>query len=177
VTLVELIVIILLSLLVAALCIFAGYQILFAVTMFHGPVFVRSADDKLATMLSLPKLTKRSKVIDLGSGDGKILLALAKKFKLYGTGVEINPPLAFRSRARLAAAGYPEIKIYRQSFWKTDLSAYNVVFFYGTSYVMKKLEAKLQAELKPGTQFVTNFFKLPNLNPAKSKKGVYLYEF
>jgi len=174
--LVELLIIILGGFLLAAMCLYAGYQIMFMVTMLHGPVFVRSADDKLHTMLSLPNLSKQTKIIDLGSGDGKVLLALAKK-GIEGTGVEINPILAAQSRKNIAQAGFKGITILRQSFWKTNLSQYDVVFFYGTSYIMKKLEEKLKKELKPGAQFVSNYFKLPNLKPVKSKNGVYLYQF
>lgn len=146
--------------------------------MFHGPVFVPSADDKLRAMLKLPKLTKRSKVIDLGSGDGKVLIALAKQFGVKGTGVEINGILVNRSRKKIAEAGLnKQLTILKQSFWDTDLSKYDVVFFYGTSYVMKKLEEKLQKEMKKGSQFVSNYFRLPNLKPVKTVNNVRLYQF
>lgn len=49
---------IILSILATALCLFIGYQVTFAVTMLHGPVFVPSADEKLASMLKLAKVSK-----------------------------------------------------------------------------------------------------------------------
>lgn len=168
--------IIILSLLLAVICLIFGYQISFLIPMFHGPVFVPSADDKLATMLSLPKLTKRSKVIDLGSGDGKVLIALAEKFGLQGVGVEINGILVRRSRRNIARAGLTKkLTILKQSFWDIDLSQYDVVFFYGTSYVMRRLEKKVKKEMKKGSQFVSNYFQFPTLKPVKTVNDVRLY--
>ncbi len=172
------VIILILGAILAGLCLFFGRQVLFAVTMLHGPVFVPSADDKLQTMLSLPKLTKKSKVIDLGSGDGKVLIELATKHGLKATGVEINPILVKKSKNLIKSLGLSkQITIHKQSFWKTDLSDYDVVFLYGTSYIMEKLEQKLKKEMKPGSQLVSNYFKLPGLKPSKTKNGVYLYRF
>jgi spermidine synthase len=175
----ELLVIIFLGFVLAALVLYAGYQVLFMVTMLHGPVFVVSADDKLETMLKLPKLTKKSRVIDLGAGDGKVLIELVKKYDVrQAVGVEINPLLVWRSRKNIKRAGLTnKIEIKRQSFWKIDFSQYDVVFLYGTTYIMQKLEEKLKKEMKSGAQFVSNYFKLPNLKPSKSKNKVYLYRF
>ena len=175
-TIIEWLIVIILGLLLAAICVTFGYQLSFMIPMFHGPVFVSSADDKLKTMLALPKLTKRSKVIDLGSGDGKVLIALAKQFGLKGTGVEINGILVRRSRKKITEAGLnKQLTIFKQSFWDTDLSKYDVVFFYGTSYVMRKLEEKVKRELKRGSQFVSNYFQFPTLKPTKTVNGVRLY--
>lgn len=176
--LIEWLIIIILGTMLGALCLIFGYQISFMVPMFHGPVFVPSADDKLKAMLKLPKLTKRSKVIDLGSGDGKVLIALAKKFGVKATGVEINGILVRRSRKKIEEAGLSDkITILKQSFWETDLRPYDVVFFYGTSYVMEKLEEKLKREMKKGSQFVSNYFQFPNLKPKKTINEVRLYQF
>jgi predicted O-methyltransferase YrrM len=167
-----------LAILAAALCLFIGYQITFTVTMLHGPVFVPSADEKLKAMLSLPKISRSSKILDMGSGDGKVLLALAKKCRQPLTGAEINPLLVRKSRQRIKEAGLEKsISIKQQSFWDLDLGEYDIVFLYGTSYIMKKLEKKVLSEMKPGSQLVSNYFTFPNLKPVAEKNQVYLYTF
>lgn len=165
------------ALLAAALCLFIGYQITFAVTMLHGPVFVPSADAKLRSMLKLARITKSSKVIDLGSGDGKVVIAIAQKWRIPVTGIEINPLLVRRSRKKIREQNLTElISIQQKSFWDIDFSEYDVIFLYGTSYIMNKLEAKVKHEMKPGSQVVSNFFTFPNLKPIKSHNDVHLYQ-
>lgn len=170
------IIIIVLAFMLTALLLFVGHQAVFAFTMLHGPVFVPSADEKLAAMLDLPTVPKHAKIIDLGSGDGKVLIALAKKFKTHIDGVEINPILVRRSRKNIEKAGLSDqITVMSKSFWDVKLHDYDVVFLYGTSYIMKKLEQKVKVEMKPNTQFVSNFFRFPTLNPIKTKNDVHLY--
>jgi len=67
------------------------------------------------------------------------------------------------------------LTILKQSFWDIDLSQYDVVFFYGTSYVMRRLEKKVKKEMKKGSQFVSNYFQFPTLKPVKTVNDVRLY--
>ena len=101
---------------------------------------------------------------------------LAEKFGLQGVGVEINGILVRRSRRNIARAGLTKkLTILKQSFWDIDLSQYDVVFFYGTSYVMRRLEKKVKKEMKKGSQFVSNYFQFPTLKPVKTVNDVRLY--
>jgi 16S rRNA A1518/A1519 N6-dimethyltransferase RsmA/KsgA/DIM1 with predicted DNA glycosylase/AP lyase activity len=113
-------------------------------TMFYGTVFVTSADDKLKSMLKLAKAKKGEKIIDLGCGDGKILLELARKgFAVEG--VEINPNLVRQCRKKARKEGLEKlITVTTKSFWKMDFSDYDLVFLYGTSYIMERLEKKVR---------------------------------
>lgn len=167
------------SLLLVFLSIYMGYKVLFALTMLHGPVFVQSADEQLKTMMTLPKIKKSARFVDLGSGDGKILLALAKKFPdAIIEGIEINPVLVKRSTAIIQKQNLTDrITIHRKSFWDVNLLDYDVVFLYGTSYIMKKLEKKVLAEMKPNSQLVSNYFKFPELKPLRSVNNIHLYRF
>jgi predicted O-methyltransferase YrrM len=167
------------GLLTAGVVLYFGYQVLFRSTTLLGPVFVPSADDRLDQMLHIAQIAGRASLIDLGSGDGKVVMALAKQFpRAHITGVELNPFLVRRSRKAVQNAGLERrITIRRQSFWQTDLSRYDVVFLYGTSYIMLKLEKKARSEMRPGTQLVSNYFQFPSLQPTKSIGVVHLYQF
>lgn len=143
--------------------------------MFHGPVFVPSADDKLKAMLELAQIKPGMKVADLGSGDGKVMIAAAHQGAEVD-GFEINSLLVWRSRRRLKTLGLADqAKVYSQSFWKTDFSNYDVIFIYGTTYIMQRLEKKLQAEIGPKTKVISNYFQFPTWLPAKEKNDVRLY--
>ena len=140
-------------------------------SLFQGPVYVPSTDEDTVAMLELAQLKQGKRVIDLGSGNGKIVIAAALRGAL-ATGVENNPLLVRSARKKLEQAGITQqAEIKQQSFWDADLSQYEVVFLYGTRSIMKKMEQKLQREMKPGSVFISSVFQLPNLKPDKVVKG------
>lgn len=165
-----------LSLVLAALVVLLGRMILFMVPMLHGPVFVPSADDKLKSMLKLAQLKKGDKVIDLGSGDGKVVIAVAQQGCTV-EGVEINPLLIRKSRKLIEELGLSDkATISNKNFWDIDFSKYDVIFSYGTSYIMERLEKKVIKELRPGARFVSNYFQFPHLKPKVEENDVRLYQ-
>jgi ribosomal protein L11 methylase PrmA len=105
---------------------------------------------------------------DLGSGDGRLAIALARAGASEVHGYEINWLLVQYSRARVARAGLSDrITIHWQSMWDVDLSHCDVVTTYQHTMVMAKLEAKLLTELKPTARVVSNSFRFPNWCEAK----------
>lgn len=164
------------ALILAALLIFFGKSVLFSVTMLHGPVFVPSKIKDIETMIKLAKLKKTDRIIDLGSGDGEILIELAKRGYTC-TGVEINPLLVRQSRKRIQELGLKKlITIERGSFWNIDYSKYDVTFLYGTTYIMEKLEKKLRSELPKNARVISNYFQFPNWKASKTTKKIRLYK-
>ncbi|MBN1263063.1 MAG: methyltransferase domain-containing protein [Candidatus Pacebacteria bacterium] len=152
-----------------------GKDLLFSGTIFFGPVFVPSAEDKLKLMLELAEPKPGEKIVDLGSGDGKILVELARK-GYQSEGMEINPILVRRSRKNLRKLRLEQwAAVRRANFWKSDFSSYDLVFLYGMKHVMKRLEKKMLAELKPGARVVSNYFRFPDWRPEKVRDEVRLY--
>jgi cyclopropane fatty-acyl-phospholipid synthase-like methyltransferase len=146
-----------------------------ALVIFQGPIFVRSEDDRLASMFELAKPKKGERIIDLGSGDGKILIELAKR-GLKAEGVEINSALVKESERAIKKLGLEKkVKVTRASFWDFDLSGFDLVFFYGMSHVMRRMEKKLLVELKPGARVVSNYFQFPSWEPEKKLGEARLY--
>jgi protein-L-isoaspartate O-methyltransferase len=159
----------------ATILIKTGHAVSRAIPIIDGPVFFPSSDNQVTVMLKLATVNTGEKVIDLGSGDGKILFSLAKQ-GIPAVGVEINPYLVWRSR-RLASQlkVKPLVKIKRQSFWKLNLANYDVVFLYGIPHIMDRLEKKLLAELKPGSRVISNRFQFPNWRPEITQQQVWVY--
>jgi precorrin-6B methylase 2 len=166
---------ILLALLLAALVLWVGYAVFFMLPMLRGPVFVPTTDEKMEIMFKLAALKKGEVLADLGSGDGKLVIEAARRgFTAHG--YEINPWLVWQSRRQIRTLGLEQkAKIFYQSLWKADLSQYDVVMLYGTTYIMKSLEKKLKRELKKKARFVSNYFQLPNWKPVKKIGDVYLF--
>src|SRR5579859_7902230 len=151
--------------------------------MFRGAFFAPSRPEYVKTMIRLLKSQLHSKsekthllkIADLGSGDGRILIALAKAgFEAHG--FEINPILALRSRWNIRRQLPPELRqhvfVHRQNFWHVHFH-FDGFTVYGIGWIMPRLEKKFLAETHPGTVLVSNAFTFPNLKPVK-KEGVLL---
>ncbi len=98
--------------------------------------------------------------IDLGSGDGRVLIAAAKYARIKGVGIERVAPLRLWSRLRILRAGVKDITIRSGDFFKEDLSAYDVVTCYLLPTTMDRLVQKLEKELKPGALVLSHRFPL-----------------
>jgi Methyltransferase domain len=108
-------------------------------------------------MLKLASVTEKDFVIDLGSGDGRMIITAARKFKANGVGVDIDAKLVELSNKQAKADGVADrAKFIEQDMFKTDISKASVVTLYVLPDFMEKLRPKLLAELKPGARVVAH---------------------
>jgi SAM-dependent methyltransferase len=117
-------------------------------------------------MLELAGVGPQDYVIDLGSGDGRIVIAAARKRGARGFGVEIDGDLvvvARREAQREGVAGRVEFKV--QDLFVTDLGQATVVAMYLYPRLMMQLRPRLYAELKPGARVVSHDFDMPGWSP------------
>ncbi|CAD6212880.1 GSCOCG00011068001-RA-CDS [Cotesia congregata] len=107
-------------------------------------------------------------VIDLGSGDGRLVLAAAKNnFNAYG--VELNFWLVTYSKLLAYSQGLSSKAVfYRENLWNLNLSKYDNVVLFGVQSMMQEIESKFIAELKKDCTIVVCRFPLPNLVPVKT---------
>lgn len=142
----------------------------------RGIFYVPTEKSKRKKMVELAAVRKGEKAVDLGSGDGCLVMALARA-GAEAHGYEINPLLVLWSKMRIKIAGLDgKIFIHWKNFWKKDFAGFDVVTIYGFSHMMAKLEEKLERELKPGARVISNSFPLPTWKPARKENGVYLYK-
>ena len=127
-------------------------------------------DEKIVTkMLEMAKVTKTDHLIDLGSGDGRIVITAAKRYGARGMGVEIDPALVKKSRENAQAAGVAD----RATFVEGDLFEANirdatVITMYLLPDLNMRLRPKLLSDLKPGTRIVSHNYDLGDWKPAQT---------
>ena len=130
--------------------------------------FITSPDNVTLEMLNAAGVKRGDHVIDLGSGDGRIVILAAKRFDATGLGVEIDPRLVELSKANAQSAGVADKVEFRiQDLFKTDLSAASVITMYLLPDFNLKLRPSLLA-LKPGTRIVSHDWDMGDWNPDRT---------
>jgi SAM-dependent methyltransferase len=130
--------------------------------------FITTPDHVTVAMLELAGVGAADHVIDLGSGDGRIVITAARRFGARGLGVEIVPDLVERSRANARRAGVADRAEFReQDLFATDLASASVVTMYLLPEVNLALRPKLLA-LAPGTRIVSHDWDMGDWAPDRT---------
>lgn len=112
-------------------------------------------------MLRLAGVGRDDVVYDLGSGDGRIVIAAARDFGARGVGIEIDPRLVAQSTRSAERAGLAErVRFVQQDLFETDLRPATVVTLYLTRELNLRLRPKLLRELRPGARVVSHHFDI-----------------
>jgi ubiquinone/menaquinone biosynthesis C-methylase UbiE len=132
-------------------------------------VWVPTSPALVEKMLDMAKVTADDFVIDLGSGDGRMVIAAAKR-GARALGVEFNPEMVKLSRQHAAEAGVAD----RASFvegdmFEADLSKATVLALFLMPENLRRLEPKFRA-LPPGTRIVVNTFGIPDWKPEATEQ-------
>ena len=148
--------------------------LVFCFAVFFGAPYVPTRQLDVEEIFSNLTISKKTKFVDLGSGDGKLVLYAAKK-GISATGYEINPILWAISRYRLR--GYKNAKIKFANMWNADISSADVVFVFLATKYMSNLERKLSAEMNQGSILVSYVFELPQKKQYRKTKNAFYYKF
>lgn len=148
----------------------------YAIDLFLDLPFVGTKKDKIETIIKLAQIKKNDTVVDLGSGDGRLLFAAAQK-GAYAVGYELNPFLVLQSRLRSYLKGKSEsVMIHRQNMWQADLKVADVIFVYSLKKTIGKFEDFIYKNAKPGTRIIVNLHPFPTKSQSKSENGIFLYK-
>ena len=130
--------------------------------------FITTPDQVTRAMLELARVGSADHVIDLGSGDGRIVITAAKRFGARGLGVEIVPELVQKSRELARAAGvHDRVEFHEQDLFATDLGGASVVTMYLLPDVNLQLRPKL-LKLRPGTRVISHDWDMGDWQPDKT---------
>ncbi len=142
---------------------------------FWGAIYVPTKKERINKIIRFAEIRPGEKAVDLGSGDGRLVIALAKA-GAESYGYEVNPVLVYKSKKNIQDAGLEEKAfISLGSFWQADLSEFDVVVVYGMKHVMSRLGKKLKKELKKDARVISNTFELPGWSQVKKEDNIYLY--
>ncbi len=137
--------------------------------------FVPSTRERVEIMIRLAELKPGMRAIELGSGDGRITIAAAKK-GATATGYEADPLLVAWSRLSAKWQKVTGASFQRASIWAiTWPPETDVVFVYGLPRFMGRVWEKACKELRPGTKIVSNAFHVPNQKPIQIEGAVEVY--
>jgi len=131
--------------------------------------FVPTPANVVDAMLDLAAIKPADVLIDLGSGDGRIVLAACKRFGIRATGVEIDPDLVRQSETLARQEGLAgKARFVQADLFAYDLREASVVTLFLTPGVNLRLRSKLLSELRPGTRIVSHRFDMGSWIPAKT---------
>ncbi len=130
--------------------------------------FITTPDNVTLAMLQIAKVGTQDYVIDLGSGDGRIVITAARRFGANGLGIEIVPDLVAKSRANARAAGVEQKARFReQDLFQADLRPATVLTMYLLPEVNLQLRPRILT-LTPGTRIVSHDWDMGDWKPDKT---------
>ena len=147
----------------------------FGIVVFFGAPYVPTLKPQVGAALELANLKKGQTMLELGCGDGKVLVAAARQGIII-VGYELNPLLAVIAWLRTRRY-HKQVKVIWGDFWHTQWPPADAVFTFLLPKYMKKLDKKLiQYEHKP-VKLVSFAFRVPGKRAETEKSNVYLYSY
>jgi SAM-dependent methyltransferase len=132
---------------------------------------VRTPPEVVTEILRLARVGPDDVVYDLGSGDGRIVIAAARDFGARGVGIELDPALVVESAKNARRAKVDErTRFLLQDIFEVDISEATVVTLYLSPDVNLRLRPKFLSQLKPGSRIVSHDFPIGDWLPARVVK-------
>jgi tRNA G37 N-methylase Trm5 len=133
--------------------------------------FVPSPLQIVERMLEVAKLKPGEKVYDLGSGDGRVVIAAAQKYDVKAVGIEISSRLVKQSQEEIKRLGLEEkASVEHGDVFDADLKDADVVILYLLRDSNNTLKPKLEKSLKPGTRVVSHDYEIAGWKPIAEER-------
>ena len=132
--------------------------------------FITTPEEVVERMLELAGTRDDDTVVDLGSGDGRIVIIAARKFGARGLGIELDERLVEKSRDNARAAGVANrVSFVQGNVLTADISKASVVTVYLLPNLIGQLQQRFTGELRPGTRIVSHAFGMAGWAPDKTR--------
>jgi len=153
-----------------ALLLALGASVVHADELDWRPPFITTPPEVVERMLEIAGTRADDLVIDLGSGDGRIVLAAAQKFGARGLGIELDAALVAKSRENAQRMKLQDrVSFVQGDVLVADISRASVVTVYLLPALMVKLQRRFLDELAPGTRIVSHAFTMAGWAPDRSE--------
>lgn len=149
------------------------FVLLFGFVVFFGAPFLPTLKSKNEDIFELLDLKAGQTLLELGSGDGRILRAAAEH-GIHAIGYELNPMLVLWSR--LKNWKYRKfITVHWGNYWRVELPRTEAIYVFLLDKYMKKLDKKITQEEQGEVKLVSFAFKIPGRKIDKELNGLFLY--
>lgn len=149
--------------------------LVFSFVILFGAPYLPTLKDRAEEAFKLLDLKPGDTLLELGSGDGRILRMAAKK-GIKGIGYELNPLLVWYSQ--ISCWRYRKLVTFKcRNYWQVTLPACDGIYVFLLDRFMSKLDKKIMNELKPPVKLVSYAFKIPGRKPVKAKNALYMYVY
>jgi predicted O-methyltransferase YrrM len=143
-------------------------------------IYVPTPNNVVQRMLEMAQVRSDDYVIDLGSGDGRVLVAAAKTHGARGFGVDIDPERVKEARQNAQTAGVADrVEFRQQNLFETPIREATVLTMYLMPDVNLKLRPRVLSELRPGTRVVSHDFDMKDWKPDQrtsvGRSKVYMW--
>lgn len=133
-------------------------------------IYVPTSDTVVDAMLKLARVESDDVVYDLGSGDGRIVIAAAKNYGAQGVGIDIDPERISESNQNARDAGVTDkVTFLEGDLFESDFREATVVTLYLLSRLNERLKPILLEQLKPGTRIVSHAFSMGDWEPEETQ--------
>ena len=153
----------------------AVFFVAFTFVVAFGAPFLPTLKARVPEAITLSGLKSGQTLIELGSGDGRVLYAAAEK-GIYAIGYELNPLLVIYSKIR-TFKHRKKIKIIWGNFWNKQWPPADAIFVFLLQPYMQKLDTKIIQNYPEGIKLVSFAFTIPDKKPTRTKQGLYLYSY
>ena len=141
-----------------------------------GAPWVPTSRQVICRMLEMADLRPGEVVYDLGCGDGRVLIAAARRFGARAVGVEVDLSRYLWSLLAVSLRGLRrQVKVIRGDLFAVDLREADVVFTFLLQDTNERLKDKLRRELRPGTRIVSNIFTFSGFPLMATDEDLHLY--
>lgn len=147
--------------------------IAFTFVIMFGAPFLPTLTPQVKNALDLIDLKPGQTLLELGSGDGRIMIAAAQR-GITVIGYELNPLLVVYSWLRTRKYRHL-VRVRLTNFWHGKLPVTDGIFVFLLQPYMAKLNTKIEQEYNKPVKLVSFAFHIPDKKPAKESKGMYLY--
>ena len=142
-----------------------------------GAIYYPTPISTVKKMLDLAQASSKDTVLDLGSGDGRILIEAARR-GTTAIGYEIDPLLAHQSNQTIKKAKLSHLASTKcASFWPADFNQATIITLYLFPKYMNRLQKKLEKQLTHPLLLVSHDYQFPHKKYIKRKNNTYLYQF
>src|SRR5258708_8397112 len=138
--------------------------------------YVVSPQHIVDVMLEMANVKPNEIVYDLGSGDGRVLITAAQRFRAKAVGIEIEDALARSSEQKIASLGWRDrVRVIHADLRNVDLSPADVVTMYLMTESNEIIKPKLEQTLRPGTRVVSHDYRVPGWKANREEAEAYAH--